>query len=462
MITNKRMNVHHANIILPLLLIFMNQTKITNKKFLSRIFILSLILILSFSVLTAQNRDDGSVKWPKDFFPILPWDFLGFPEYSLKDAADCNFTIAGFVRPYDLHRVEGNGLKAIIDLDLGNWTGSMHRRKWRDLSDDEIDAYIKKLVANAGKSDAILGYFIADEPSVLDFPFLGKAVEAVKKYAPGKLAYINLFPNYATLSTLDQMDSQLGTKSYMEYLERYVSEVNPQFISYDNYMTQYSRDLKNKKRITEYFNNLLNVREVALKYGLPYWHIVSSNQVRKYTTIPSLPNMMFQAYTSLAAGFDGISWYQFTQRGYDYSPIDNNQRKTPTYFYLKEVNRQILSLGLFLSNCESTGVYFSQPPSGSSLPSLPGEIVDSIKSEEPLMIGEFKDAENNKYVMIVNLSVERSVSFSFSTKSGREKVYLVTPVEKGMEPVLRDRDINNHKNIYWLTAGEGVLIKLES
>ncbi|HZH71443.1 MAG TPA: hypothetical protein VFD91_03030, partial [Mariniphaga sp.] len=110
----------------------------------------------------------------------------------------------------------------------------------------------------------------------------------------------------------------------------------------------------------------------------------------------------------------------------------------------------------------STGVYFANLPSDSSLPSLPGAIIDSIKSEEPLMIGEFKDANNNKYVMVVNLSVERSTNFSFSTKSGKEKVFLVTPVEKGLEPVLRDRDINNHKNIYWLTAGEGVLIKLES
>lgn len=439
----------------------MDQMKILKRKFPKSILTLSLSLFFGISVLTAQNTDEGGVQWPKDFFPILPWDFLGFPEYSLKDVADCNFTIAGFVRPYDLHRVEENGLKAIIDLDLGNWNRSMHRRQWRNLSNEEIDSYVKRLVVNAGNSEAILGFFIADEPSVLDFPFLGKAVEAIKKYAPGKLAYINLFPNYATLSTLDQMDSQLGTKTYLEYLERYVNEVKPQFISYDNYMTQYSGDLKNQKRVVSYFNNLLNVRSVAVKYGLPYWHIVSSNQVRKYTTIPSLPNMMFQAYTSLAAGFKGVSWYQFTQRGYDYSPVDKDQRKTPTYFYLKEVNRQILSLGLFLSNCESTGVYFSNMPSDSTLLSLPGAIVDSIKSEEPLMIGEFQDAENTQYVMVVNLSVERSASFSFSTKSGREKVYLVTPVEKGLEPVLRDRDINNHNNIFWLTAGEGVLLKLQ-
>jgi len=32
-----------------------------------------------------------------------------------------------------------------------------------------------------------------------------------------------------------------------------------------------------------------------------------------------------QAYTSLAAGYDGISWYKYTHGGYGYSPIDREQ-----------------------------------------------------------------------------------------------------------------------------------------
>jgi hypothetical protein len=66
------------------------------------------------------------------------------------------------------------------------------RAKWRDISDEEIDAFIKTMVDRSRDSNAVIGYFLCDEPSASLFPKLAQAVRAVKKYAPGKLAYINL------------------------------------------------------------------------------------------------------------------------------------------------------------------------------------------------------------------------------------------------------------------------------
>lgn len=424
--------------------------------------VIILFITLISQSLTAQTLKNDFIEG-KTNFPILAWDFLGSPDYSLKDISECNFTIAGFIRPYDLNRVEEHGLQAIVDMDLNNWGTSLHRRIWRNLSDEEIDSRIRLLIENSGKSEAIIGYFIMDEPSVLDFPYLGKAVKAVKKYAPDKLAYINLFPNYATLSSIDKMNSQLGTKTYTEYLERFVNEVKPQFISYDNYMVQYSMDLKEEKRAISYFTNLLEVRRVALKYNLPYWNIVSSHQVRKNTTIPSLANMLFQAYTSLAAGYKGISWYQYNQNGYNYSPINKEQEKTSTWFYLKEVNRQILSLGPLINQLTSTGVYFTPSFLSYDFPTLPGEIVDSLNCDAPMMIGEFIDNKDNRYAMIVNLNLDRSVKFTLSTKSGKENIFLIIPSNKNDHlPLVRKNDMNNHNDNYWLTAGEGILIKFEN
>ena len=179
----------------------------------------------------------------------------------------------------------------------------------------------------AGKSPAIKGYFIMDEPGVADFPALGKAVAAVKKYAPGKLAYINLFPNYATLGAPDM--SQLGTSNYTEYLERFVAEVKPQVISYDNYMVQFSDDLKNTGKAASYYHNLLEVRRVAQKHQLPCLNIVSANQIRPHTPIPSPANLQFQAYTTLAAGYRGVTWYNYYGPGYKYTPIDPVGREDP-------------------------------------------------------------------------------------------------------------------------------------
>src|SRR6185437_1874987 len=99
---------------------------------------------------------------------------------------------------------------------------------------------------------------LADEPGEPDFEALGKAVAAVKKLAPGKLAYINLFPDYATLGAPDL--SQLGTGSYTDYLERFVSEVKPQLISYDNYRIQFSLDQARPETAASHYANLLEVR----------------------------------------------------------------------------------------------------------------------------------------------------------------------------------------------------------
>lgn len=431
------------------------------------VFFSLLFLMNTFSGIYAQKGKTGSLIFlgdslvSDDFYPILPWDFLGEPEYALKDVVDCNFTVGGFIRPYDVGRVESHGLKAIIDMELDIRGHSLHRRIWRNLTDEEIESKVRILIENSGNSDAILGYFIMDEPSVLDFPYLRKAVDAVRKYAPDKLAYINLFPDYATLWSMDNLNSQLGTKTYTEYLERYVNEVNPQFISYDNYMIQYSKDLQEEKRGLSYFTNLLEIRRVALKYKLPYWNIVSSIQLND-SSIPSFSNMLFHAYTSLAAGYNGISWFQYN--GGDYNPVNESYEKTPVWHSLKEVNRQIQALGPIINQLTSTGIYFTSSFLGldSMYVSLPGKHIESIKCAEPLMVGEFLDSDGNRYAMVVNLSMERSAKFTLSTKSGEEGIYTYVPSgnDPGL-PVIKKADLNNHKKGYWLVAGEGILMKFE-
>src|SRR5205814_5722787 len=130
------------------------------------------------------------------------------------------------------------------------------------------------------------------------------------------MAYINLFQDYATLGAPDI--SQLGTSNYSEYLERFVSEVKPQVLSYDNYSIQYSDDLKKADVGASYFRNLLEVRRIGKKYRLPCLQIVASNQLRRGHTIPSPANLLLQAYTTLAAGYRGVTWYTYSSRGYKY------------------------------------------------------------------------------------------------------------------------------------------------
>ena len=393
-----------------------------------------------------SNLKSEGLKFSSDFFPILPWGpYHGWKHKNVKrkqglcSIAECNFTMAGFVKPEDLPLCEELGLAAIILDDYEDWSPN----QWTRLSDEQIDERIRTMIGKSGNSKSILGYYIADEPNGSHFPALAKAVQAVKKYAPGKLAYINLFPNYA----------QLGTDSYTEYLEKFVNEVKPQIISYDNYKVQYSNDLRDSTTAASYYTNLMEVRRVALKYNLPFWNIVSSNQIRPFTTIPSPSNLLFQAYTTLAAGGRGVSWYTYYSGGYGYAPIDESDNKTLTWWYLREVNRQIATLGPTMNRLTSTGVYFTSPAPVESLPVLPGKLVEEVKSDAPMMVGEFKSNEGVNYVMVVNLSLEKSARFILKTVGAYEKMQIVSAEDGTL------RQMDNEKG-FWLVAGQGVLIKL--
>jgi len=401
-----------------------------------------------------------------DLFPILPWDVLHgwkpphrHPKHGLESIAKCNFTLAGFVTPDDLPLCEKLGLAAIMAPAKSDqpWLG-----KWREMTDEQIDRAVKQMVEAAGDSKSVLGYFIMDEPGSPAFPALAQAVAAVKKYAPGKLAYINLFPSYATVGAPDK--SQLGTATYTEYLERFVNEVKPQIISYDNYMVQYSDDLKDKTKAAIYYADLLEIRRVAQKHGLHFWNIVSCNQIRKPTTIPSPANLAFQAYTTLAAGGRGVSWYKYYQDGYAYAPIDSSGEKTLTWRYLQAINQQLLTLGPMMNRLTSTGVFFTSPPPIEDLSLLPGKILREVQStasprgfsdaKPPIMVGEFQDEQGHDYVMLVNLSLVGSAN----VKIGTVKTYKTKQVFSTEDGRLMPLDEDNG---HWLLAGHGLLVKFE-
>lgn len=405
-----------------------------------------------------QNLDYSDISKP-DFFPIMTWDpqhgwtkpFKDNPKNGLEAIAECNFNLGGFVFPKDLKKCEKLGMGAIVlPVDQSDFTNFEYFRVWSKLPDEEIDARIKRVVQAAGSNRAFKGIFIVDEPHVREFPGLAKAVAAVKKYAPGKLAYINLFPDYATLGAGDL--SQLGTASYTEYLERFVNEVHPQAISYDNYMVQSSMDLKNQAAAASYYRNMLEIRRVGQKYHLPFLNIVSSNQIRPHTPIPSPENLLFQAYTTLAAGYRGVTWYTFYCRGYHYAPVGNDGKKTLTYQYLKEVNRQVATLAPILSRLESTGVYFTAPAPADGLPLLPGKLVESVASATPVMVGEFSGKNGDRYAMLVNLSLETTSQVKIKTV-GAGTVQLVSAMDCSLSKY-------DGKQGVWLNPGQGILTKI--
>jgi len=435
---------------------------------------LTLIVLFCAAIPPASAADaaqPGALALPADFFPLMPWDPQhGWQEpffdrkNGLESIAECGFTMTGFVQPRDLPLCEKLGLKAILapPSDKEPWFGP-----WRNLTDEQIEQRVKDMIAAAGGSKAVVGYFITDEPGTPLFPKLARAVAAVRKYAPGKLAYINLFPGYATLGAPDA--SQLGAASFTEYLERFVTEVKPQFISYDNYMVQYSDDLRDVQKAAIYYNDLLEVRRVALKHNLPFWNIVAASQIVPNTPPPSPSNLLFQAWTTLAAGGRGVSWYTYygsisTAPGYAYGSVTHTDERTTTWGYLQMVNRQLRAVGPLMNLLQSTGIYFTSPPPVPKMPLLPGKIVKEVVSASsrqgvansplPVMIGEFTGPGGSEYVVAVNLSLEKSANLVLRTHRQYKQKDLIS-AQSG-----RPLPLDEEKGL-WLAPGQGALIQLK-
>ena len=419
------------------------------------------LLLLSFSsnlysqktqeISDVINFKNKTTKFSPDAF-IISGDFhlnkIVNRKKGLEGMSACHLNVADAADPQNYSICKKLGLSVIVSR-----APHLTPSDWMKFSDEEIDDYVKKMVNKAGRHKTIIGYYLCDEPSALAFPALAKAVAAVKKYAPGKLAVINLYPNYATIWKMNKTKSQLGTKTYTEYLERFVNEVKPNVISYDNYMVELSMDLDDPKKTESYFTNLLEVRRIALKNHIPFWNVVSSNQIRPFTTIPSPANLALQAYTSLAAGAGGIRWYTYHGQRYGYNPLDKQENRTLTWRYLQEINRQLSILGPVIKNLSSTGVYFTFPAPEASLAVLPGKWVQKVETTVPMMIGEFKSINDTNYVMVVNLSLEKSARFDLTTGIPDEKLSMLALGENGEFVPL------NRENGIWLTAGQGVLIK---
>jgi hypothetical protein len=161
--------------------------------------------------------------------------------------------------------------------------------------------------------------------------------------------------------------------------------------------------------------------------------------------------LLVQAYTTLAAGARGLTWFTYYAGKYEYAPIDAAGKRTATWSYLKMVNEQVQALKPILARLRSTGVYFTAPRPATGLPLLPGKLVRAVSSPAATMVGELSGAGGARYAMVVNLSLERSAKVI--VKAPGRRVRRVSPVDRSLSRL-------GDGGSLWLAAGQGALLQL--
>jgi len=393
-------------------------------------------LIALCSQAAAEKKSTDARLAPEDF-AILPWSWTPNDKAKLEDIYNCGFNLAGFVAPDSLDTVAAAGLKGIVS------DGSIHAGDETAKFDDaEITKRVRAAVERVKKHPAVYGYYLRDEPAANMFPTLAKWAAAVREAAPDAKAYLNLFPIYAS-------GPQLSTGSYEQYVDDFVKMVKPQFISYDNYSLMDDGSLRDG-----YFQNLEVVRTVALRHKLPFWNIVLSNSHFHYAE-PTEANLRFQAYTSLAYGVRGISYFTyFTPQSGNYrlAPIDQFGDKTPTWDMLRRVNLQIHRLGPTYLKLQSVNVFHHPDVPNGCQGLATSKFLSEVSGDGKYVVGEFEGPEGQPFILIVNKDLHRSASFGVKFKKTGQ--VLMTNAYSGHTGPWVGENV-------FLAAGQGILLSLK-
>jgi len=281
------------------------------------------------------------------------------------------------------------------------------------LDDPAKKAELDKLIEAIKHHPALEGYHLTDEPQATTFPAWAKLTKYLREKDPEHLAYINLYPSYANQQQLAVFLTEepkgpvgipdnfagAGTNKqtivfYNQHLKEFVDQVKPELISYDHY-----HFLKNGRDGETYFLNLALIRAAAEKAHVPFVNIVQACTIEPSWRLPNENELRWLAYTTMAYGGRGISWFLYWGPA-SYGGCYQDGKRMPIADQVARVNQDIKALGPELMKLESTQVYHTEP-----LPTGTQSIADGCPVKVTggkFVVGMFKHDKVENTFMVMN------------------------------------------------------------
>ncbi len=250
---------------------------------------------------------------------------------KLKDCG-IDFVIGANYDTQLLDLFEKHGIGAFISY-LPSWFGqeATHGQLVEKIPAGSFVPYAEKFVDHP----AIWALDICDELGSNDMPHLNVLMKEAEDLFPGKLVYINLYPNYGA-------EWRLVNKPYQEHLNYYVEQVETDYISYDHYFYwHFDSDAD-----AYFVDNLKAAQNAAKKDGRDMWIVLQANTVQQDKVSDkklSTEQLRYQAYGSLAFGVQELSWACWTPGWWKNNVYENGQY-TEQYDKLKTVNTELKNL----------------------------------------------------------------------------------------------------------------------
>lgn len=374
------------------------------------------------ALLTTAGAAGEPVRFVQDQFAVGFWvdpPMDGQAEARYAQIADANFTLViggfGASDPETVTRqlalCETYGLKAIVSL--------------RDVAAAELPA-----------PEACWGYSIKDEPNTSEFAALREQVDEIRKDRPGKLAYINLFPNYANTQ-------QLGAESYDEHVRRFVEEVDTDVLSMDHYPAM-RPDADSR---ASYCANLAVMRKYALQKTIPFWNFFNTMPFGPHFD-PTEAQLRWQINASLAYGAKGVLYFcYYTPQGGEFpkggAVISRDDRPTRHYAQAKRINTRLKGLGPTLMHLTSTGVYHlrrdkKEEEKARQLNCGNAEFPIASITDGDYIVGAFHHADARRAVFLMNHDFAYTAWPTVVFDMPAEQVLEVSPATGEIAPVVDD------------------------
>lgn len=330
--------------------------------------------------------------------PVLAW--VGPPPAQanaerFRELADCGFThsFSSFANLADMTR----------GLDAANQVGIKLLVSCPELQSDP-QGTVKPLKDHP----AVGGYFLRDEPAVADFASLSRWAKEIEAVDDRHVAYINLFPDYAT-------PQQLGSETYQQYVDRFVKDVPVQVISFDYYPI-----IDHSVRASWYMN-LETISATARSAGKPFWAFALSLRHYNYP-VATVAHLREQVFSDLAYGAQGIQYFTYWSPG-DLggdSPIDAAGKRTPVYDRVKTVNAEIRGFSRVFLGSKVLWVGHT----GSSIPpgtrrARPEPPIRSLTTKGTGAVVSLLAKDDRRFVVIVNRDIEARMPITIQFDGSR-------------------------------------------
>lgn len=307
---------------------------------------------------------------------------------------------------------------------------------------------------------ALIGSNLKDEPSKINFTNLAVKQSLYKERYPDKLGFINLFP--------DVGGTTLGAPDFTDYLISYMETVQPELLSYDNYVLLEDGSVKDS-----FFSDMAKVRYIAKEYGVPahnFFLAVGHKAGPFRYRQPNEAEFRWQMACDLAYGYSGFTYYCYWEGrdiNYEECIISKKGKKTDLYYYAQAVNLEMLAWDHVYLNFDWQGtalvkgsqsfanVLFMSVSEEDKVTAAGG--VKSVVSTRDALFGMFTDGNNNKGFMVTNATnpfdnLDNTVTVEFESKYKGVMIYGKDVCQSGEPEIL---PLKKGKVTIELEPGEG-------